>query len=133
VLKKLNVSKEKIVREDLSIILHGDISHISKVNERDVGLFNVEVVVYPRDVKNILRSYLDGSISAEDLINWAGFICIRGEYCSPNYLDDAKADYYEDMFYVIQRLSTPEIDGEISKSLVKSYLVELDKYSDDSA
>jgi hypothetical protein len=35
------------------------------------------------------------------------------------------------MFYVIQRLSTPEIDGEVNKISVASYLNELDKYPDD--
>lgn len=116
---------------DLLKILHGDISLISKVNESDVALYGMEVIVYPRDVKYMLRAYLEGLISSDDLTNWAGFICIRGEYCSPNYLDDDIADYYEDMFYVIQRLSTPEIDGEVNEDTVKLYLAELDKYPND--
>lgn len=118
---------------DLLKILQGDISLISKVNESDVALYDMEVIVYPRDVKYMLRAYLEGMISSDDLTNWARFICIRGEYCSPNYLDDDIADYYEDMFYVIQRLSTPEIDGEVNEATVKSYLAELDKYPDDPA
>jgi hypothetical protein len=118
-------------RNDLLEILHGDISRISKVNENDVALYDMEVIVHPKDVKNMLQSYLEGRLSAEDLTNWAGFICVRGEYCSPNYLEDAMADYYEDMFYVIQRLSTPEIDGEVNDATVKSYLAELDKYGDE--
>ena len=76
----------------------------------------------------MLSAFLDKKINAEDLTNWARFICIRGEYCSPNYLDDEIADYYEDMFYVIQRLSTPKIDGEVNEERVKQYLSELDKY-----
>jgi hypothetical protein len=118
---------------DLLKILHGDIPLISKVNERDVALYDMEVIVYPRDVKYMLRSYLEGKVNSDDLTNWAGFICIRGEYCSPNYLDDDIADYHEDMFYVIQRLSTPEIDGEVNEATVKSYLAELEKYPDDPA
>lgn len=118
---------------DLLKILHGDISLISKVNESDVALYDMEVIVYPRDVKYMLRAYLEGMISSDDLTNWARFICMRGEYCSPNYLDDDIADYYEDIFYVIQRLSTPEIDGEVNEATVKSYLAELDKYPDDPA
>ena len=35
------------------------------------------------------------------------------------------ADYYEDMFYVIQCLSTPEIDGEVNEKQVRLYLSEL--------
>lgn len=118
---------------DLLKILQGDISLISKVNESDVALYDMEVIVYPRDVKYMLRAYLEGMISSDDLTNWARFICMRGEYCSPNYLDDDIADYYEDIFYVIQRLSTPEIDGEVNEATVKSYLAELNKYSDDPA
>lgn len=120
-------------KQNLIDILHGDISRISKVNENDIALFDMEVTVYPENVRKMLRSFLDKKISAEDLTNWAGFICIRGEYCSPSYLDDEMADYYEDMFYVIQRLSTPEIDGEVNEASVKSYLAELDKYPSDSA
>jgi hypothetical protein len=32
------------------------------------------------------------------------------------------------MWYVIQKLSTPEIDGEITPESVQIYLKELDKY-----
>lgn len=47
----------------------------------------------------MLHLFLDKKISADDLTNWAGFIGVRAEYGSPNYLDDEMADYYEDMFY----------------------------------
>jgi len=120
-------------KQNLIDILNGDIDLICKVNERDIALYDMEVIVYPKHVKKMLMAYLDKKISAEDLTTWADFICIRGEYCSPNYLDDELADYYEDMFYVIQRLSTPEIDGEINATRIKAYLTELDKYSDESA
>lgn len=117
---------------DLVEILHGNIAHISRVNANDVALYDMEVIVYPKDVKNMLQSYLDGKVSSNDLTNWANFICIRGEYCPPNYLDDGMEDddYYEDMFYVIQRLSTPKFDGAVNEKRVKLYLSELDKYSD---
>lgn len=119
-------------REDLLKILHGDISHINEVDENDVALYDMEIIIYPIYVKNILQRYLMGKVSSNDLTNWAGFICVRGEYCSPNYLDDNMVDYYEDMFYVIQRLSTPEIDGDVNEARVRSYLAELDKYPDSS-
>ena len=61
------------------------------------------------------------------------FICLRAEYYGTPYsLDDELADYFEDMFYVIQRLSTPEIDGEVNEGRVKKYLSELNKYPPDS-
>ncbi|MBA2655189.1 MAG: hypothetical protein H0U71_09035 [Gammaproteobacteria bacterium] len=120
-------------KQNLIDILNGDIDLIGTVNERDIALYDMEVIFYPKHVKKMLTAYLNKKISAEDLTNWAGFICIRGEYCSPNYLDDEEADYYEDMFYVVQRLSTPEIDGDVNEARVKSYLTELDKYPDNPA
>ncbi len=108
-------------------ILHGDISLISKVNERDIALYEIRVPVTPSDVKNMLVEYLSGKITADDLNNWAGFLCIRAEYVPPE-INESDPDYYEDMFYVIQCLSTPEIDGEINEKQVKQYLSELDKY-----
>ncbi|MDF3055573.1 MAG: hypothetical protein K0Q74_1480 [Gammaproteobacteria bacterium] len=118
---------------DLLKILHGDISHINEVNKSDIALYGMNVIVYPRDVKKMLKLYLEDKISSGDLTNWAAFICIRAEYCIPNYMDDDDeiADYYEDMFYVIQRLSTPKLDGEVNKIRVTSYLNELKKYPDD--
>lgn len=112
---------------DLIHILNGDISRINKVNERDIALYEVRIAVRPDDVKKILLKYLSGEITAKELTNWAGFICIRAEFVPPE-IDESDPDYYEDMFYVIQCLSTPEIDGQINESQVKIYLSELDKY-----
>ncbi len=118
---------------DLLKILEGDISRIDFVNVEDVALNEVRVIVKPRHVKKMLLNYLSGKCSAEDLTRWASFVCMRAEYGSANYLDDEMVDYYEDMFYVIQCLSTPEIDGEVNEKQVKLYLSELDKYPDDPA
>lgn len=115
-------------KQDLIDILHGDVSRISKVNERDVALFDMEVIVYPEDVRRMLHLFLGGKVTSEDLTNWAGFVCVRAEYGPPNYFDEEMEDYYEDMFYVIQRLSTPEIDGEVNEKRVKLYLSEMNKY-----
>ena len=115
---------------DLVKILEGDISHIDLVNMSDVALYEVRVAVEPRHVRKMLHDYLLGKINDKDLTRWAMFICMRAEYGTPYYLDDEMADYYEDMFYVIQRLSMPEIDGEVNEVSVKSYLTELTKYPD---
>ncbi len=115
-------------KRDLIKILEGDVSHIDSVNVEDVALYEVRVTVEPQHVKKMLLNYLSGRCSAEDLTRWASFICMRGEYGSANYLDDEMADFYEDMFYVIQCLSTPEIDGDVNEKQVKLYLSELDKY-----
>jgi len=113
-------------QEDLERILSGDIAHIDNVKESDVALHEMRVKVYPIYVKKMLEAYLLRKIDADQLVNWAGFLCIRAEYCSPDYYDFD--DYFDDMWYVIQKLSTPEIDGKIDDSRVKEYLAELEKY-----
>ncbi len=70
---------------DLLKILHGDISHINQVNETDIAQYEIEVIVYPKDVKRMLMTYLDDKISSYNLTKWANYICMRAEYCSPNY------------------------------------------------
>jgi hypothetical protein len=115
-------------QEYLLNILEGDISLIDAVNVNDIALYEVCVTVEPKHVKKMLLEYLNENISAHDLNRWAKFICSRTEYGTPYYLNEKLVDYYEDMFYVIQCLSTPEIDGEINEKQVKQYLSELDVY-----
>lgn len=115
-------------------ILEGNVSLIDRVNVNDVALSEDHVTVEPHHVRKMLKHYLAGQISSKDLTRWAIFICLRGEYYGTPYsLDDEMADYFEDMFYVIQRLSTPEIDGEVNEERVRQYLSELDKYPPDCA
>lgn len=109
-------------------ILNGKIDLIDQVNIRDIALFEANVTIYPKVVKTMLRHFINGDLSSFDLYKWAKFICARAEYCCPNWDIDEIADYYEDMMYVIQRLSTPEIDGEINEERVRQYLTELEKY-----
>lgn len=111
-------------------ILKGNFSIIDEVNVSEKSLFDDHVTIHPNDVKGMLLSYLNNEVTDADLTKWAGFISMRSEYGPPNWEDDEMADYYEDMMYVIQRLSTPEIDGKIDKSIVKNYLKELEKYTD---
>lgn len=126
-------------KDNLIKILNGDIDLIDQVNVRDQeSLFKNRTTIRPKHVRKMLIDFLQGKINSDDLIKWAVFICLRTEYiCVPSGipLSDPKldeiADYYENMMYVIQRLSTPEIDGEVTKERVKQYLKELDKYKDD--
>lgn len=112
---------------DLIKILNGDIRHIDNVNEYDDILHDTRIIITPELVRKCLLEYLAGSIAADDLIKWAKFICGRLEYVVPD-CDDSDQDYFEAMYYVIQCLSTPELDGEVNQAQVKIYLSELDKY-----
>ena len=119
---------ENMEKFELLKILHGDIDLIDDVNVEDVALYEINVTVYPEDIRKVLIAYLQDNLSADDLTKWAQFICMRAEYGCPGWEDDKIADYYEDMMYVIQKLSTPKIDGEITKERVEQYLDELKKY-----
>ncbi len=121
--------------ENLKKILNGDINLIDQVNVKDIALYEDNVLIKPIHVKKMLIDFLQGNISSDELTKWAKFICLRGEYiCVPISIPRVSntfneiADYYEDMMYVIQKLSTPEIDGEINEKTVRQYLKELDKY-----
>jgi len=118
-------------RTDLIEILRGNLSRIDEVDVTDVAPLEVVVTIYPKDVGKMLLSYLSGEISGESLTKWAVFITLRCEYGPPGWDDEEIGDYYEDMMYVIQRLSTPEIDGDICPHRVRGYLRELDKYYED--
>jgi hypothetical protein len=120
--------REKMDKIDLIKILEGDISHIDAVNVQDIASYETRVIIKPAHVRRMLLDFLASKYTAKDLKKWATFICARTEYGCENYLDDQVADYYEDMFYIIQCLSTPEIDGEINEKQVQLYLFELKKY-----
>lgn len=117
---------------DLAEILNGDVERIPKVDPYEDALFKNNTVVYPHNVKHMLSEFIIGKCTAENLNRWAEFLLLRGEYISPgDETDDELMDYYEDMWYVLQRLSTPEINGTITKERVKGYLAELLKYGNE--
>lgn len=114
---------------DLEKILSGDVAHILEVDMHEPSDPKIEVVVLPMHLKNILLAYLDDKINEVEINTWAEFLCFRsGEYVSANWMDAKTVDLYEDMWHVVQKLSTPEIDGAITTITVKEYLKELEKY-----
>lgn len=119
-------------QKDLLRVLHGDIAHIQAIDPFDENMSKEKVIIYPKDVRHILLEYLTDKISMEDLNEWAKFISLRVDCVPPgDPYDDQLSDYYDDMCDVINFLSTPEIDGAISKNRVKEYLAKLLKYEDE--
>ncbi len=114
----------------LQQIVKGNIELINDFNQDLSVYLDDEIVIKPSYVRNMLNRFLNKSVNIDDIKEWARFICGRGEYIVPGN-DDKTTDFYEDMYYVIQRLSTPEIDGEINEERVKGYLKELEKYPND--
>ncbi len=130
--QKRNSCKNPYFSEDKSIVVN-ELKRISDGHLENVAKFDnvredstICIIVFPNQVKKILLSYLKNEMSDDALNIWAEFLCFRGEYVGND--DNEDEDYYEDMWYVVQKLSTPEIDGEITPDTVREYLRELDKY-----
>ena len=115
---------------DLTEILKGNIDLINHVDAHDIAMYEDQVPVYPSDVKLILNKYLANEITVDELSKWGQFLTIRGEYGSPKQEAGEDEDFYESMWDVVQALSIPKIDGEITEEKVIQYLCELDKYKD---
>lgn len=110
----------------LAFILNGKISLIDDFDMNEVRTLNERIIIKPSQIRKMLLKYLAGEISDFELNRWARFICQRTEYKVPGGDDDNINDFYEAMYYVIQRLSTPEIDGDIDENRIQLYLDELD-------
>ncbi len=120
-----------MLKNNLIKVLNCDIDLIGEMDLSEDSFPENEVQVFPHHLKNVLNLYLNNDVGANDLNAWANFLLLRTEYISPgDPFNDELMDYYETMWYVIQRLSTPELDGEITKERVKGYLLELQKYND---
>lgn len=117
-----------MIKNDMVKILEGDFSKITREDLVSPDLAGVKIEVTPSQIKNILSLYLERKVTKVDLNLWAEFLCFRDEYVSINSENDESADFYEDMWYVVQKLSTPQIDGEITPETVRQYIKELDKY-----
>ncbi len=113
--------------ENLKSILGGNLKLMKNIDVNEVAKFEDRVQVIPKDVCNMLEKFLTKKISAKELSEWAKFVTVRGEYCSPRE-DGRDDDYYEKMWDIISWLSTPEIDGEIDVESVNKYLLVLKKY-----
>ena len=81
-----------------------------------------EVIVTPRTIQNMLEKYLNNSVSARELSEWASFLITSDIYICPDWENDDKAEQYETMWYVLQQISSPEIDGEITTECIIDHI-----------
>ncbi len=86
------------------------------------NIFAKEIVVFPLQIVNMLCMYLKNEISAEKLSEWASFLITSDVYVCPDWKDQEKSEKYERMWYVLQQLSSPELDGEITQKGVRQHL-----------
>ena len=127
-MKSYDIKKMRI----LASILDGNVFLIDNFDMNQTGSLEEKIIIKPSYIRKMLLQYLEGEISDYELNQWARFICLRTEFTVPGGDNDEICDFYEDMYYVIQRVSTPEIDGDIDEDCIQSYLDELDaKYPTD--
>lgn len=81
-----------------------------------------KILVTPEHIKKVLIDYLDKKMCSQELSIWADFLCCNDGFFTPYHENE---DYYENMWYVVQRISTPFIDGEINIENISKYLAEL--------
>lgn len=111
------MSKLEILRS----ILDGRFDLIKTFDMNQPASYQDEIIITPRKLRHVLDLYLSGIISSIQLQEWSEFICLRPEYVVPGGNNDTVNDYYESMYYVIQKLSTPCLDGKITFELVQKY------------
>lgn len=93
-------------------------------------LENGEVFVTPNLVKSMLDKYLAGEVDDKQVSDWAAFLTSNDVYVTPGWEDDSRADRYEPMWGILQQLSTPFIDGSITKERAKRFIAQLHKLED---
>lgn len=109
----------KVTNEQL---LDLNISVIDEVSANSNVLINTEkVVVTPKNIAAGIELYLQGGLSAERLVAWASILVCNDCFVSNDGFDDE----FEVMWYVLQRISTPFLDGEITPELMLAYKKEL--------
>lgn len=81
-------------------------------------------MITPEQIKKVLIDYLDNKISSKELQIWADLLCFNDALFTQNHDDE---DHYENMWFVLQKISTPFIDVEINFNNISEYLSELNK------
>jgi len=87
----------------------------------------VRIHLDPIAIIHVLEKFLQNEIDEWFVKEWALFILMMDCYVQPNneYCnehDDASEDKYEAMWYVVQQLSAPEIDGKLTVEKAKEHI-----------
>ena len=80
------------------------------------------VYITPRDLIPVLTRYLNGDITPMELQQWSSWALCQDEFCVKGWEDDSISDRYEPMWHILQQLSTPFIDGQISQERVREHV-----------
>jgi hypothetical protein len=84
-----------------------------------------EIHITPADLLPTLHLFINGKLTEQQLQRWSSWVLNQEEFCVKNWEIDSVADHYEPMWYGLQKLSTPFIDGKIIKESVEAYIQKL--------
>jgi len=110
--------------------LHQALSRVARFNISSEGISSIvfhshltcEVEVDVSHVRNRLKDYLRGKVSDEELAQWATHLVLIESYVTPAWEEELEVERYEPMWNILQQLSTPAIDGEITSRRIDEYL-----------
>jgi len=83
------------------------------------------VIVFPHHVFSRIKSCIEGLMDTSELTYWANLVTTLDGYERPPSDSKQPDDYYDVMWHVLQCLSTPSIDGELTDTQLNQYLSEL--------
>lgn len=81
-----------------------------------------EVHITPPDLLPMLKRYFDGKATANEMQEWASWILFQEELCILGWQNDDLADYFEPMWNILQAISSPAIDGPLSRTKAHAYM-----------
>jgi len=106
-----------------------------KFNNRSLPFSHlVRVPLHPLNIIHILEKFLQNEIDEWFVKQWALFILMMDCYEQPNneycneHDDYASEDKYEAMWHVVQQLSAPEIDGELTPEKAEEHISFLQEF-----
>ena len=100
---------------------------IDKLNIKSQEIDEIEIAIVPDDIIYVLQKFLSGKLQSEYLLDWSSFLIIENVFVDPEWIYDPYSDSYEPIWWVLQQLTCPAIDGAITFTRVK----ELAKYLED--
>lgn len=109
-------------------VLIGQISvHTFRQQNKSILAPDEKIYVTPENVAAMLTQFLNGTVSAEEIAAWSDFLLTEDVYTSPGYPNENETDKYEPMWWILQQLSSPEIDGYLDVSRAEEHLEVLDE------
>lgn len=86
---------------------------------------NLEIIITPKNVIEMLTKWQQNMLTNEDLVKWASFITISDAYDTEEINDDFL--HFTPLWGILGKISTPEIDGPLTLERSNEYIKELSK------